>query len=893
MPNKKLVFIDSGVPARNVLIDNISLTVTVADKVDSLKNINFLEVEQIGFIWKNEFRGRNKPHFHNFFYFDDNKTEPIKYGSEKEIAEIVKNFPNLKYIDLITCELSDKNEWKEEFDKLKSVLNEKTEIRYSTNRTGTIMLNTDWILESHNVSILDEYFDGKDFEYKFHLAPSPLQTIDNFKNNININSGSNIIQIDNDILEITDDITIDIDSYDNGTGTGTGWAPIDISSNINYINGNNHKITFVKNNLSNPNIIIPSIFYRSSLNNLVIKNIIVDGSSALIFNGLVYSIEGDAVRNAMVINCGVTNLELNGGINDNYGTGFIFGAYAGSNGGNAIAISCYSTGNCGVTNAQTSSYLNIGFIFGSYAGSNGGKAIAISCYSTGDCKHSGYENASGLIFGPYTAYYGGTAIAIGCYSNGNLEANTGADAQLTGGLIFGNNSGYGSNSNVYAIGCYTTGNTYAQNYNYAGHIFGIYSGGSTGNVYAYACYSTGTASGGNVIGGLIYGWGAANAYAIACYSTGDIDKITNYGYGGLIFGEYSGYGPNTKSYAIGCFATGKIIHPSNTNLNKGALFGRYAGFNGGNSYAIACYSSYQIQSDASSNILFGDLSVPSRIYAEQCYFNYIGSWKYIYADNTFGDISGVDLQIYNYNSTISEVTNQLKLRFFSVLPWNPFSPFDQKPFLMDLSIYNPTNYYKLLNISIDNIIINDISDAKNLFKDLLDPQYSLDNYTPINSNLKIQKLVATDISNNINNNDIIYITSTNEYLQYNDNKVNIDNIINAGSDSAYRVYSQFPIIYELMSITNGIPTLYQTPTIYQLIKNEDVELKNKDGEIAIKDGEIASKDVIIANKDTEIANKTNIIQNLNNKIKKLNNEIKRLNNLNTLRRQYTYRKYFF
>ena len=57
MSIKKLIFIDQSTPGKDILTDNMSKTVKIVDKEDSLDNINLSDIEQIGFVWKNTYRG--------------------------------------------------------------------------------------------------------------------------------------------------------------------------------------------------------------------------------------------------------------------------------------------------------------------------------------------------------------------------------------------------------------------------------------------------------------------------------------------------------------------------------------------------------------------------------------------------------------------------------------------------------------------------------------------------------------------------------------------------------------------------------------------------------------------------------------------------------------------
>ena len=755
---------DPSTPGENILIDNMSQSVKIVNKEDSLDNINFLDIEQIGFIWKSEYNGDNIPLFYKFIFYDENINNTLsKYESLKEISEIVVKFPNLKYIDLITCELSDQNEWKSEFDKLKAVLNNSiTEIRYSTNRTGSKMLKGDWILESHNVSILDEYFDSKEFEYNYHLAPSPMQTVDNF-----ISKTNNILFLEGSTLLLTDDIEIKVNEYKYTYNNieSTGWVPINVDNSISVIDGNGYTITFINASTNTLLNTITSTFYRGGTP-LEIKNIIINGANTLSFNGLVYSEQSNPANNVTVRNCGVTTMILTSG------NGFIFGQYAGSNSsGSAYAINCYSTGN------NTNS--NGGLIFGQFAGYNYGKAYAIGCYSTGT--NSGSNG--GLIYGLYAGYNYGNAYAIGCYSTGN---NTGS----SGGNIYGSRAGSNSSGKAFAIGCYSTGNNSGTS---GGLIFGTGAGAFAGTVYAICCFSIGnnTATAGGLIFGSIAAYnGGSKAYAISCYSIGNNSGDS----GGNIFGYFAG-GNGGNAYAVGCYSSG-----NNSDFSGGLIFGRDAatsgGSGGGNAYAIGCYTT-GVNSGDVDRYIFGRAHVEGNRYAYQCYSinnNNTNMWCSVDNNNsivlsTDTNFIPPDPEIYYFNKSLT-TKEQLRSRFFSALPWDPFSPFKQKPFLLDWSICDSKR--SIADISwyisyVNTIDLTTVIGIKGLFKNIKNKTFS--NYIPISDTFNNIPLTISTI----NLYDMIYRDSTKTYLQYRGGSI---------SNNTYRVSTQFPIISEFIDNTS-------------------------------------------------------------------------------------------
>ena len=830
MTSLKLLFIDNTVPNKKILTDNISNTVRIVDKKESL-DIDLKQVEQIGFIWKNEWRGMNEPHFPKFTYFEN---DTKKHRTNKKISEIVKNLPNLKYIDLITCDLSENSEWKNEFINLKQSTN--AEIRYSTNKTGSNTLSADWILEVGKVSVLDEYYDGKDIQYNNHLAPSPIQSFSDFYTIYGPSPGSNKVSYSssNNVLTFTSDIEIDVDSYP--TITPTIWAPVQIDSTIKIIDGGNHKITF--KNSSNT---IASLFYKPTTNtdNLEIKDLIIDSDNYRDFDGIVYSDNNDPANKITVTNCGVHILYpsfskglifgmsagsnsgsviadrcyststivtlfsgggcifgeyagdtggsatakecyMTGNINENYGGG-IFGNNAGSNGGTVSAISCYISGNItnnygggifGInaglsgtvsaiscyatgnitTNGDYNNEEGAGFIFGSYAGYGINSTVsATECYTTGNITTNNY---GGFIFADYAGSYGGKVSAVSCYTTGNISTNN------YGGCIFGSSASEDS-GDAYAIACYTSSNIYnngnIQNSDYGGgFIFGSWaSNGTSSNAYAISCYTTGSITNVNFTGAFIFGSWSENAYAIACYTTGSINVNEN---GGFIFGSDAGYNNNT--YAIACYTTGNI----KVNNTGGFIYGKNAGFNGKAS-AIACYTIGNIETNTDGSFIFG--ADAANAYVNSCYstgtINTNTNNGFIFGTNSISVISSASYYInldvnkykwYDYNNNNPIVLDpnsinklifnydknkilkeQLNIRFFSALPWNPLSPDKQKPILLDWSIYQP----KIIDIFNDiwyidynnNNLVTVIAsnDIQSLLKNVRNPAKSLENYT--------------------------------------------------------------------------------------------------------------------------------------------------------------------
>lgn len=722
----KLVFIDNSVPEKEILINNINENnVRIVTEVNSLEGIELINIKQIGFVWKNYWIGTVKPSFPEFNYPVERQIDTDNnelFFERKSIKEIAEKFDNLEIIDLITCDLNEDGEWKDAFNEIDNYTT-----RYSINRTGSATLGGDWILESHGTNILTEYFNGTEFVYNHHLAPSDFQEInmDFFNNYPNLSISGNKLVLNNDT-------PID----------GSLWKTLKINATdtFNCIDGNGHTITFI-----NTNSLIESLFFNNTGNELVIKNLIVNGDASNSFKGIVYSENLCPAQQVVVKNCGVENLQ----INDSYGA--IFGRYAGKE-SNTRAISCYSTGDISIYS---------GGIYGSKAGYNNGEAYAIACYSTGKISNI----HSGGIYGWYAGDQNGSSYAIACYSTSHISYN------FSGG-IYASFTGY-RNGSAYAIACYSTGDI---SKTYCGGIYGNGAGNNGGTAYAISCYSTGDINGQN--SGGIYGSFAGyknleeevgTAYAIACYSTGYISGKSS----GGIYGPFAGYG---AAYATACYSTGE------KDSNKSGL---------GYIFAVAAININAVETFAITNT---DTNTDG--------------WKKYDSDNigsgdneNFIDFTAVDEEIFSYNTT-KPLKNQLELRFFRSLPWNPSHPIEQRPFLLDWSICYPYftrafyDYWFETNnaVFINNEISNDITnnDVKMLLSSLNDS--IIPPYMP---ELFIDEIIQSPINiNEIELYDMIYVVGSNSIIQVTDLSNNLVNGTFNNSNIFYLVNKQFPIYSE-------------------------------------------------------------------------------------------------
>jgi hypothetical protein len=769
---QKLLFIDSSVPEREILIENISDNVKIVSDSNSLKDIELDNISNIGFVWKNYWIGTVKPHFPDFNYPIErqisNDNELVL--ERKTIKEIAGNFPELKNIDLITCNLNEDSEWKDAFDELKDGLSENINVRYSINRTGSATLQGDWILESHDVNILDEYFANKDFVYNHHLAQSGFQEInDEFLMNypeFSISIIGNTLNLNGDINNIE----------------GNTWKTIIIkeevtiggeSVKIDCIDGNGYTITF-----DNATLPIESIFFNNTGNELVIKNLIVDGDASNSFKGIVYSELECRAQQVVVKNCGVKNLQTA------LEYGAIFGPYAGYGQNNYVkAIACYSTGDIN----------SGGGIYGEQAGGVGGSAYAIACYSTGNI------NSGGGIYGSFAGINGGKTYAIACYSTGDI---------IGGGGIYGVQAGSVSGT-AYAIACYSTGNI-----NGAGGIYGSLAGITMGSAYAIACYSTGDIIGGGGIYGVQAGRSIGSAaYAIACYSTGNINS------GGGIYGSFAGI-IGGKTYAIACYSTGDITTTGGNNNGSGGIYGSFAE-NFGIASAIACYSTGQKDDiDMVSGYIFATTN--SNILAEETFARTDIGWRKYVSGSGNGEMYDPftlpitpDKDLFYYDNAIMPEENQLELRFFRSLPWDPRSPIPQRPFLLDWSTcdFEKVFYDKWLqtdnawfiNNNFDGIEAN-IESARQLLTNLksCNPPNENDDDDDYNPNEYVDCIKLEPINFcNIKLYDMIYIVKDDVIVRVESLAGCKINGTYTYKDVIYRVNTQFPIYSEFSSVANA------------------------------------------------------------------------------------------
>jgi len=169
---KTQLFVNNDIPLKNIFIEAIDTS--KVDYIELSKSIplpeSFFSVDynRIGVVWHNTYLNIS---FGNKLYVNDNYNF---WYFKKEFIEYLTLYNNLNVpiiVDLITCSLNNKI-FVTEVNILKNIFKNIT-IEYSLNKTGSV-INSDWIMESNNVSIKDIYFNNKIDDYPFTLGGSSL-----------------------------------------------------------------------------------------------------------------------------------------------------------------------------------------------------------------------------------------------------------------------------------------------------------------------------------------------------------------------------------------------------------------------------------------------------------------------------------------------------------------------------------------------------------------------------------------------------------------------------------------------------------------------------------------------------------------------------------------------
>lgn len=508
---QKLLFIDSSVP-EPALFDRYKRDDVILVSQDSI-DLTLETVTELGFMWKNHYRGQSDQDVCTFPSFpfpttDGGESGPDPMPPMTSIPDIVAHFPNLHAVNLITCNLREDGPWQVAFDELKSALalNATTgpiiKIRYSTNRTGEATEQDDWIFESDPVeaaSFLDLYLQNTaDFHYPYHLSYLELQDLPT-----------------EDWYEIVnnEDGTKTLNLLADKQFPASNWKTLDLEKEkITKVDGNGRTLTLDADDVTN-GVTLHSVFYfgthdtQCEINDLTFK--IVDTNKNTDFSGLVYSAENAAIRNMIVRQCSVHVNEID------TDRGGMFGQYAGKTGSVVVIDSYVRVGGISGWGA--------GGIFGRYAGSTNGSADVINSYvHIGPVGIKFYE--AGGVFGR-NAGSAGSANVIDSY----VHFESGITGNRVGG-VFGSNAGdNGGSANAIASYVhidYIRGSS-------AGGMFGAYAGSDGGSANAIASYV-------HIEAGSITGIHAAGMFATyAAYRTGSANAIASYVHikGGGVYGN--------------------------------------------------------------------------------------------------------------------------------------------------------------------------------------------------------------------------------------------------------------------------------------------------------------------------------------------------------------------
>ena len=478
------------------------------------------------------------------------------------LLDLIQTF-SVKHVDFLACNTLLYPRWKSYYNLLASQTG--AVIGASDDETGNQKYGGDWILENTKEDVVDLYFTGallSDFtgtlaqtigpgvvSFDPSTASWPVTIAAN--TTVTITNDATLVDTNNYFIIGGDNISIDGNGYiftntvneypglvQNGTSTaGSGHSQITLT---------NLRVESTIYYLSGAAGWIGQAYFGTSATDILFSYCSSNGPIGAYVDGVV-----DRRRNGGI--CGGSNVSSatlgpnSGQITAQYcystGTiigneaGGIFGRRAGSFGGSATAIHCYSTGDQPLTyTGATVRSSNTGGIFGSRAG-NDGTATALNCYSTGDMLGS----FCGGIFGQqaaetddYPTYGVGTVVATNCYSTGAIGSNaTGAGycGGILGGLASISNTAFGAGSvggGIFTVSkCYSTG------------AIAQYSGGIVGESCCRNSKQTCTVS--------------------DCYSTGPIST-----YGGGIIGSNAGYneqnaGGSPTLIITNCYSQGSIV----------------------------------------------------------------------------------------------------------------------------------------------------------------------------------------------------------------------------------------------------------------------------------------------------------------------------------------------
>lgn len=407
---------------------------TSTNYLDYLDTLDLSQLTQVGFFY--HYDG-----FLNFPFFQVDVSNDnflgvqcrFKYFSDVavRIFEKLKGTKNNLIIDLVSCRLN-KQEFKDEVKQIESELG--INIRYSIDDTGNIENGGNWILESDNVYIRDDYFTNQISEWNGLLVNDIGQqirdgnyneyfsydtTTKTFKllQDISLNSVSSLsndffIELQADEVFDGQDYIIDLVGINTWKGLITISTTVDSSlnspiiKNTGFINGELYRYPSANYTYDGRTLIAgDGYIIKHAQTNFIIDKCYSTGKITWLCGGMTGRFTGYSPGINSYFK--ITNCYSKGDI-IHYSGGIVGACLAGSLSNACVIENCYSTGlingNSGGI-AAASDYITIN-----------------NCYSTGNVGNGN----SGGICGSYTHY----CIINNCYSTGNM--NTNSNGGITG-----------------------------------------------------------------------------------------------------------------------------------------------------------------------------------------------------------------------------------------------------------------------------------------------------------------------------------------------------------------------------------------------------------------------------------------------------------------------------
>jgi hypothetical protein len=452
-------------------------------EINKISNTN--NVKQIAFIY------HNPGHCKLPFFYDNIKETPKYIYWTNTVIDIIRELKgvrseNLKsdefIVDILSCDLNN-SLYKEEVQKIEDGL--EINIRYSIDKTGNNENSGNWILESDNINIKDDYFTDKILEWNGILANTnlaPAIKAGTYSNFITWNSSNKTYTIVKDFL----------------------WTELGVS-NTDYINLDNGE-TFDGNGKTINLVGITNwtgLFFSSATDSSTIPLI----KNLGVLNGRLNSNESGFICRGYCRFIKINNCYTTGNITRN-SCGGIIGLFAGINGYCEIN-NCYTTGNM-TANSILLFCDSSGGITGAGAGSNG-RCIINNCYSTGNLTERAI-NCGGII-GSTPARDNGYCEINNCYTTGNIIG-------ISSGGIVGFITLNSSQTIINISNCYSLG----INNEYSGGILGelgvilpdtiyvnncVYNGGNISATESNLINTSNCTNNLSVLNNSIYNWNSS------------------------------------------------------------------------------------------------------------------------------------------------------------------------------------------------------------------------------------------------------------------------------------------------------------------------------------------------------------------------------------------------